>query len=256
MGDVVSRLRVAVVGAAGRMGREVCRAVDAAADLDLVAAVDVDDDLQALIDAAPDVAVDFTRPDAVLPTLQRCVEHGIHAVVGTTGFTEERLATLRGWLAAAPGVGVLVAPNFSLGAVLMMRFAEVAAPYFESVEVVELHHPGKADAPSGTARRTAERVAAARAAAGLGPVPDATTAADLLPGARGADVAGIRVHGVRLRGLVAHQEVLLGGEGETLTLRHDSLDRVSFMPGVLLGIRSVAGAPGLTVGLDRFLDLG
>jgi 4-hydroxy-tetrahydrodipicolinate reductase len=249
-------LRVAVVGAGGRMGQEACRAVEAAGDLELVARVEVDDDPDALVRAGPDVAVDFTRPDAVMGTLQRCVGNGIHAVVGTTGFTAERLATLRGWLDQAPGVGVLVAPNFSVGAVLMMRFAELAAGHFESVEIVELHHPGKADAPSGTARRTAERVAAARAAAGLGPVPDATSPADLLPGARGADVSGVRVHGVRLRGLVAHQEVLLGTTGETLTIRHDSFDRVSFMPGLLLGIRSVAAAPGLTVGLDRFLDLG
>jgi 4-hydroxy-tetrahydrodipicolinate reductase len=248
-------LRVAVVGAAGRMGQEACRAVEAAADLALVARLDVGDDPESLVAARPDVAVDFTHPDAVMGTLERCVASRIHAVVGTTGFTDERLTTLRGWLDQAPEVGVLVAPNFSVGAVLMMRFAELAAPHFESVEIVELHHPGKADAPSGTARRTAERVAAARAAAGLGPVPDATSAADLLPGARGAEVAGVHVHGVRLRGLVAHQEVLLGGTGETLTIRHDSFDRVSFMPGLLLGIRSVVTAPGLTVGLDRFLDL-
>ncbi len=175
-------------------------------------------------------------------------------MVGTTGFDDERIATVRRWLEAAPQVGVLVAPNFSIGALLMMRFAELAAPHFESVEVVEMHHPDKADAPSGTARRTAQLIAAARATAGLGPVPDATTSA--LDGARGADVDGIRVHSQRVRGLVAHQEVLLGSPGETLTIRHDSLDRASFVPGVLAGVRAVADHPGLTVGLEHYLDLG
>jgi 4-hydroxy-tetrahydrodipicolinate reductase len=175
-------------------------------------------------------------------------------VVGTTGFDDDRLETLRGWLADAPGTGVLVAPNFSIGAILMMRFAAAAAPFYESVEIVELHHPDKADAPSGTARRTAELVAAARREAGAGPVPDATSTA--LEGARGADVAGIRVHGLRIRGLVAHQEVILGGVGETLTIRHDSLDRASFAPGVLAGLRAIGSRPGLTVGLEEILDLG
>ncbi len=186
--------------------------------------------------------------------LEFCVERGIHAVVGTTGFDDDRLTTLRGWLAERPGVGVLVAPNFSIGAILMMRFAAEAAPFYESVEIVEMHHPDKADAPSGTARRTASLVAAARRKAGSPPIPDATTTA--LEGSRGADVEGVRVHGLRVRGLVAHQEVILGGPGETLTIRHDSLDRVSFMPGVLLGLRRVGGAPGLTVGLESFLGLG
>ena len=243
-------IRVAVLGAKGRMGSEVVRAVQDAADLSLGAAYDVGDALDL---SGVDVAVDFTHPDAVLANLQACLGAGVHAVVGTTGFDEGRLAQLRGWLDAAPGVGVLVAPNFGIAAVLMMRFAAQAARFFDSVEIVELHHPGKADAPSGTARRTAELVAAARREAGSAPMPDATTSS--LPGARGADVEGIRVHAVRLAGLVAHQEVLLGGQGESLTIRHDSYDRASFMPGVLLGVREVASRPGLTVGLEALLGL-
>jgi 4-hydroxy-tetrahydrodipicolinate reductase len=249
----VSEIRVGVLGARGKVGTEVCAAVDAADDLELVAQVDVGDDLGALESGGTQVAVDFTHPDAVMANLEHCISHGIHAVVGTTGFDEERLATVRRLLDAAPGVGVLVAPNFSIGALLMMRFAELAAPHFESVEIVEMHHPEKADAPSGTSRRTAQLVAAARRAAGLGPVPDATASG--LDGARGADVEGIRVHSQRVRGLVAHQEVLLGAPGETLTIRHDSLDRASFVPGVLAGIRAVAEHPGLTVGLERYLAL-
>ncbi len=244
-------LRVAVLGARGRMGSTACSAIEAADRLDLVARVDVDDDLEPVAQA--DVVVDFTRPDVVMDNLRWCIEHGVHAVVGTSGFDAGRLDQVRGWLAGAPQVAVLVVPNFSVGAVLMTRFAEQAAAFYESVEIVELHHPDKADAPSGTARRTAEVVAAARAQAGLGPVPDATT--DEVPGARGADIDGVRVHGVRLRGLVAHQEVLLGSPGETLTIRHDSLDRESFMPGVLAAVRGVADTPGLTVGLDRVLGL-
>jgi len=206
-----------------------------------------------LTDAGAEVAVDLTRPDVVMDNVRFCVEHGVHVVVGTSGFDDQRLATVRGWLDDAPGVAVLVAPNFAVGAVLMMRFAEQAARFFDSVEIVELHHPDKADAPSGTARRTAELVAAARREAGLGPMPDATTAE--LPGARGAQVDGVRVHSVRARGLVAHQEVLLGTAGETLTLRHDSYDRESFMPGVLLGVREVGSRPGLTVGLEPLLGI-
>jgi 4-hydroxy-tetrahydrodipicolinate reductase len=244
---------VAVLGAKGRMGSETCRAVEAADGLELVAALGSDDALAVLTEAGADVVVDFTSPDAVMGNLRWCIDHDLHAVVGTTGFTPDRLDGVRGWLGQAPGVGVLVAPNFSVAAVLMMRFAAQAARFFESVEIVELHHPDKADAPSGTARRTAELVAAARAAAGSPAMPDAT--ASQLDGARGADVEGIRVHGVRLRGLVAHQEVLLGTAGETLTIRHDSLDRASFMPGVLLGLRSVGDRPGLTVGLEHLLDL-
>jgi len=235
------------------MGSAACAAVEAADDLELVARLGSADPLPLLTDAEVEVAVDLTRPDAVMENLRFCIENGIHAVVGTSGFDDERLATLRGLLADAPGVGVLVAPNFAVGAVLMMRFAEQASRFFESVEIVELHHPDKADAPSGTARRTAELVAAARRDAGLGPMPDATATA--LDGARGARVEGVPVHSVRARGLVAHQEVILGTTGETLTIRHDSYDRGSFMPGVLLGIREVGSRPGLTVGLDALLGV-
>ncbi|GAB3091373.1 4-hydroxy-tetrahydrodipicolinate reductase [Micromonospora schwarzwaldensis] len=242
--------RVGVLGARGRMGLEVCKAVDAAADLELVAAVDQGDDLAAVADAG--VVVDFTTPDAVMDNLRWCVERGIHAVVGTTGFTEQRLAQVRDWLAARPGVGVVIAPNFGIGAVLMMQFAARAARHFESVEIVEQHHPRKLDAPSGTATHTARLIAAARAEAGLGPAPDATR--DEVAGARGADIDGVRVHAVRATGLVAHQEVLFGTTGETLTIRHDSYDRASFMPGVLLAVREVGRRPGLTVGLDALLD--
>ena len=244
----MSVTKVAVLGARGRMGAEVVRAVEAADDLVLAGAYDSGDPLDL---SGADVAVDFTHPDAVMGNLQACLDAGVHAVVGTTGFDADRLADLRGRLEQAPGVGVLVAPNFGIAAVLMMRFAAQAARFFESVEIVELHHPGKADAPSGTARRTAQLVAEARA--GMPAMPDATSTA--LDGARGADVDGVRVHAVRLAGLVAHQEVLLGGAGETLTLRHDSYDRASFMPGVLLGVRQVAGRPGLTVGLEALLEL-
>ena len=244
-------VKVAVFGARGRMGAEVCRAVEAAAGLQLVAAIDLGDDRTPA--EAAQVAVDFTHPDAVMENLSWCINQGIHAVVGTTGFTEEKLDALRTQLASRDGVGVLIVPNFSIGAVLMMHFAEQAARFFESVEIVELHHPNKADAPSGTAATTARRIAAARAAAELGPAPDATVSE--LPGVRGASIEGIRVHGVRLRGLVAHQEVLLGAEGETLTIRHDSLDRSSFMPGVIVAIREVSTRPGLTVGIDALLGV-
>jgi len=250
----VSQLKVGVLGARGKVGREVCVAVEAAADLALVAEIDADDDIAGLLEQGAEAVVDFTHPGVVMDNLEFCIDHGIHAVVGTTGFDDGRLDALRGWLANAPATGVLIAPNFSIGAILMMRFAVAAAPYYESVEVIELHHPTKADAPSGTARRTAELIAAARREAGLGPVPDATSTG--LEGARGADVDGIRVHGLRIRGLVAHQEVLLGGPGETLTIRHDSLDRASFVPGVLTGLRAIADHPGLTVGLEHFLEMG
>lgn len=246
-------MKVGVLGARGKVGSEVCRAVAAADDMELVAEVDAGDDVRQLVSAGAHAVVDFTHPDVVMANLEFCIGHGIHAVVGTSGFDESRLATLRGWLESAAGTGVLVAPNFSIGAILMMRFAALAAPFYESVEVVELHHPTKADAPSGTARRTAELIAAARREAGLGPVPDATSTA--LDGARGADVDGIRVHGLRIRGMVAHQEVILGGVGETLTVRHDSMDRASFTPGVLTGLRAIADHPGLTVGLEHFVNL-
>jgi len=244
-------IKVGVVGARGRVGAELCRAVEAAKDLELVAAVDVGDSWDPLTSAQ--VAIDFTHPDAVMDNLRWYAEHGVHAVVGTTGFDEAKLETVRGWLTEHPGVNTLIAPNFAVGAVLMMHFAQKAAPFFESVEIVELHHPNKADAPSGTARRTAALVNAAREKAGTGRSPDATSTA--LDGARGADVDGVHVHAVRLAGLIAHQEVLLGGHGETLTIRHDSLSRESFSPGVLLGVRRVAELPGLTVGLESLLGL-
>lgn len=248
-----TKIRVGVLGASGRMGAQTCQAVDDADGMDLAARVDRGDELSRLADADVGVAVDFTRPDVVMDHIAWCVDHGVHAVVGTSGFDEERLELVRDWLRGAPGTGVLIVPNFSIGAVLMTRFAGEAARFFESVEIVELHHPGKADAPSGTAQRTAEIVAAARADAGLPAMPDATTSES--PGARGAHIDGVRVHSVRLRGLLAHQEVLLGGPGETLTIRHDSTNRESFMPGVVAAIRAVGDRPGLTVGLDHVLGL-
>ncbi|HXR74169.1 4-hydroxy-tetrahydrodipicolinate reductase [Actinocrinis sp.] len=245
-------INVAVFGANGRMGRQVCAAVEQADGMQVVARIDVDDDPKAALEAGATVAVDFTNPDVVLGNLEFCVKNGIHAVIGTSGFTPDRTAQVQSWLAEHPSTGVLIAPNFSLGAVLMMKFAAQAAPLFESVEIIELHHPDKADAPSGTAQRTAELIADARAKAGSKPFPDATSQdADHH---RGGTVQGVPVHSVRVRGLIAHQEVLLGAQGETLTIRHDSLDRVSFMPGVVLGVRRVAQHPGLTVGLEHFLD--
>jgi 4-hydroxy-tetrahydrodipicolinate reductase len=234
------------------MGSEVVRAVDAADGLHVAAVVDIGDPLTRLEDSGVQVAVDFTTPDAVMATLRHCISQGIHVVVGTTGFGETHLEEVRSLLAAHPGVGVVIAPNFALGAVLLMRFARVAAPFFESVEVIEMHHPDKLDAPSGTATHTAQAIAEARRHAGVAPSPDATDRA--LEGARGADVSGVRVHAVRVRGQVAHEEVIFGNPGEVLTLRHDSLDRASFMPGVLLAVRSVADRPGLTVGLEALLD--
>jgi 4-hydroxy-tetrahydrodipicolinate reductase len=248
----MTTIKVGVLGARGRVGSEVCRAVERAGDLKLMAGIGSDDSLDSL--ALADVVVDFTHPDAVMDHLRWCIGRGLHCVVGTTGFDDQRLETVRGLLADAPTVGVVIAPNFSVGAVLMMRLAAEAAPFYESVEIVELHHPDKADAPSGTARRTAELVAAARRDAGLGPVPDATSTG--LEGARGAVVDGVHIHSVRARGLVAHQEVLFGGTGETLTVRHDSTDRASFAPGVLLAVRGVAQRPGLTLGLEDLLGLG
>jgi 4-hydroxy-tetrahydrodipicolinate reductase len=244
-------IKVGVLGARGRVGSEVCRAIDRSDDLELVAGLGSGDALEPL--AMADVVVDFTRPDVVMDNLSWCVSRGLHCVVGTTGFDESRLDDVRRMLADAPQVGVVIAPNFSIGAVLMTRFAATAAPFYESVEIVELHHPDKADAPSGTARRTAELVAAARRDAGLEPSPDATSTG--LEGARGADVDGVRVHSVRARGLVAHQEVLLGAPGETLTIRHDSTDRASFVPGVLLAVHAVVDRPGLTLGIDDLLAL-
>jgi 4-hydroxy-tetrahydrodipicolinate reductase len=226
-------------------------AVQAADDLTLSAGVDAGDDLTGLVDADTEVVIDFTHPAVVMDNLKFLIDNGIHAVVGTTGFTDERLDQVRAWLTEKPDVAVLIAPNFAIGAVLTMHFAQRAAPYFESVEIIELHHPQKADAPSGTAARTAKLIAEARK--GLPPNPDATSTG--LEGARGADVDGVPVHSVRLTGLVAHQEVLFGTMGETLTIRHDSLDRTSFIPGVLLAVRKVAEYPGLTVGIEPLLDL-
>lgn len=235
------------------MGKTVCAAVAEAPGLDLVARLDVDDDVAALAGTRVDVAVDFTVPSATEANVHALIDAGIHAVVGTTGWTDQALDRVREHLGPTPRTGVLIAPNFALSAVLAMRFAAQAARYFTSAEVIELHHPDKVDAPSGTAVHTARLIAEARAAAGLGPSPDATTTA--LPGARGADVDGVHVHAVRLRGLVAHEEVLFGNAGEQLTIRTDSFDRSSFMPGVLLAVRSMARLPGLTVGLDEVLDL-
>ncbi|WP_392672988.1 4-hydroxy-tetrahydrodipicolinate reductase [Streptomyces sp. LN785] len=249
----MSKLRVAVLGAKGRIGSEAVRAVEAADDMELVAALGRGDELERVAEAGAEVVVELTTPDSVMGNLDFCIRHGMHAVVGTTGWTDERLAQLTTWLSDSPRTGVLIAPNFSIGAVLTMKFAAQAARYFESVEVVELHHPDKADAPSGTATRTAQLIAEARKKAGCAPQPDATATA--LAGARGADVDGVPVHAIRLRGLLAHQEVLLGGEGETLTIRHDSLHHSSFMPGILLGARRVVTTPGLTFGLEHFLDL-
>jgi len=244
-------INVAVLGARGRMGSEVVKAVEATDGLALVAALDLGDSLEQLKGSAAHVVVDFTTPDSVMSNLEFLINNGINVVVGTTGFDDAKLATVKGWLSQNPSVGVLIAPNFAIGAVLMMEFAEKAARYFESAEIIELHHPAKVDAPSGTAARTAELMASARKDAGLDAMPDATTTS--LPGARGASVNGIPVHSVRARGLVAHQEVLFGGLGETLTIRHDSIDRAGFMPGVILGVRKIVNTPGLTHGLDKFM---
>ena len=248
------QIKVAVLGRNGRMGSEAVKAITDAPDTELVAALGRGDDLQQLVSSGAQVVVDLTVPSATRENVRFAVEHGIHAVVGTTGWDDAALAELESWLADSPDTGVLIAPNFAVGAVLAMKFSEMAAAFFESVEIVELHHPQKLDAPSGTAARTAALVAAARERAGVAPSPDATESDP--HGARGADLDGVHVHSVRLRGLVAHQETLLGNTGEQLTVRHDSFDRVSFMTGVLLGVRSVAKHPGLTHGLDGYMDLG
>ena len=246
-------IKVAVLGAKGRMGATTCGAISEAPDLDLVATLDLGDDLNLLVKNGVEVVVDFTHPDAVMANLDYAISHGINVVVGTSGFSTEKLAALEIWLATQPNVGALVAPNFGLGAVLMMQFAAQASKYFESVEIIELHHPDKADAPSGTATRTAELITEARARVNKGAMPDATSTG--LQGARGAKIGDVPIHSVRLRGLVAHQEVILGDLGETLSIRHDSIDRTGFMPGVLLGVRKVVETPGLTFGLEHFLDL-
>jgi 4-hydroxy-tetrahydrodipicolinate reductase len=244
-------MRVGVLGAKGKVGATMVSAVEAADDLTFTAGVDAGDPLSLLSDTQTEVVIDFTHPDVVMDNLKFLIDNGIHAVVGTTGFTDERLSRVKSWLDGKSGIAVLIAPNFAIGAVLSMHFAAQAARFFESAEVIELHHPQKADAPSGTAGRTARLIAQARK--GLPPNPDATSTG--IEGARGADVDGIPVHSVRLAGLVAHQEVLFGTQGETLTIRHDSLDRTSFVPGVLLAVRKVREYPGLTVGLEPFLDL-
>ena len=249
----MSVVKVAVFGAAGRMGRQVCDAVEAADGLEVVARIDVGQDPKLAVEAGAEVAVDFTNPEATLGNIEFCVANGINAVVGTSGFGPDKVARVEELLTGNSGVGILIAPNFSLGAVFMMKFAAQASAFFESVEIVELHHPNKLDAPSGTALRTAQLIAEAREAAGVGPSPDAT--AEDADHHRGGKVDDVTIHSVRLRGLIAHQEVLLGGVGETLTIRHDSLDRASFMPGVLLGVREVAKHPGLTIGLEHYLGL-
>ncbi len=240
-------IKVGVLGAKGRMGSEVVKAVQAAHDTELHAALDMGDSLDQLKGA--DVVVDFTNPENVMKNLEFLIRNDINAVVGTTGFDAGRIAQIEGWLASHPKVGVFIAPNFAIGAVLMMEFSKQAAPYFESVEIIELHHPNKVDAPSGTAARTAELISQARGS--MQKQPDATNTG--LEGARGAKIGDVPIHSVRLRGLVAHQEVLFGGLGETLTIRHDSLDRIGFMPGVLLGCREIIKYPGLTIGLEKFL---
>jgi 4-hydroxy-tetrahydrodipicolinate reductase len=244
-------MRVGVLGAKGKVGATMVAAVEAAEDLTFTAGVDAGDPLSLFTDSETEVVIDFTHPDVVMDNLKFLIDNGIHAVVGTTGFTDERVSQVKVWLADKSDVAVLIAPNFAIGAVLSMHFAKQAARFFESAEVIELHHPYKADAPSGTAARTARLIAEGRK--GLPPNPDATSTG--IEGARGADVDGIPVHSVRLAGLVAHQEVLFGTQGETLTIRHDSLDRTSFVPGVLLAVRTVREHPGLTVGLEPFLDL-
>ena len=244
-------MRVGVLGAKGKVGATIVGAVEAADDLTFSVGVDAGDPLTLFTDSQTEVVVDFTHPDVVMDNLEFLIGAGINAVVGTTGFTDERVAQVRSWLADKPDVSVLIAPNFAIGAVLSMEFARQAARFFESAEVIELHHPFKADAPSGTATRTAQMIAEARK--GLPPSPDATSTG--IEGARGADVDGVRVHSVRLAGLVAHQEVLFGTMGETLTIRHDSLDRTSFVPGVLLGVRNVADHPGLTIGIEPLMGL-
>ena len=248
----MTELRVGVIGAAGRMGTEVRRAVGEAPDMTLSAEIDFGDDLSGLTAAGCTVAVDFTHPDAVMEHVEFALAAGIHCVVGTSGFTEDRLAQVRRLSKAHPEVGVMVVPNFALGAVLAMKFGAMAAKFFQSAEIVELHHAGKADAPSGTAIAAAHGIASGRAAGGLGSVPDATTHDP--DGARGATVDGVHVHAVRLPGLVAHLELLFGSVGETLTIRHDSFTRESFMPGVLAAIRAVRARPGLTVGLEALLE--
>ena len=247
------KIKVAILGAKGRMGSESVKAISAANDLDLVASLDLGDSLDLLKSSGAQVVLDFTHPDSVMKNMEYAINGGINVVVGTTGFDSRRIEEVKALLAKNPQVGAIIAPNFGLGAVLMMQFAAKASTYFESVEIIELHHPEKADAPSGTATRTAELISDARAKAKKGAMPDKTSSG--LAGARGAKVGDVPIHSVRLRGLVAHQEVLLGDQGETLSIRHDSIDRSGFMPGVLLAIRSVSTRPGLTFGLENLMDI-
>lgn len=246
-------IKVGVLGAKGRVGSAVVAGVQKADDLELAAEIDHGDDLQQLVDSGVEVIVDFTTPNSVMDNLEFCINHGIHCVVGTTGFDDERYQQVRDWCAANEGVGVLIAPNFAISAVLTMAFARQAAPFFESAEVVEFHHPNKLDAPSGTAVKTAQGIAKARKDAGMGEMPDATEQA--LDGSRGADVDGVPVHAVRMQGMVAHEEVIFGTTDQSLTIRQDSYGRESFVPGVLTGVREVADHPGLTIGLDEYLGL-
>ena len=246
-------IKVGVLGATGKVGSAVVAGVEQADDLQLAAQVSAGDSLQVLVDEGVDVIVDFTTPNAVMDNLEFCINNGIHCVVGTTGFDDERYQKVRDWCAANEGVGVLIAPNFAISAVLTMAFARQAAPFFESAEVVEFHHPNKLDAPSGTAVKTAQGIADARKEAGLSDMPDATEQA--LDGSRGANVDGVPVHAVRMQGMVAHEEVIFGTTEQSLTIRQDSYGRESFVPGVLTGVREVANRPGLTIGLDAYLGL-
>ena len=246
-------IKVAVLGAKGRMGQESVKAISANSDLELVAALDLGDSLENLVTSKAEVVVDFTHPDSVMANLEFAITHGINVVVGTTGINEAKMDQIKTWLAANPKVGALIAPNFGLGAILMMQFSAKAAKYFESVEIIELHHPAKLDAPSGTAARTADLINQSRKSVNKVAMPDATTSK--LEGARGAKIGDVHIHSVRLNGLVAHQEVILGDVGETLSIRHDSIDRTGFMPGVLLAIRNIAKYPGLTYGLENYMDL-
>lgn len=246
-------IKVGVLGAKGRVGQAIVEGVNAADDLELVAEIGRDTPLQELVDSGAEVVVDFTQPGVVMDNLKFVVEHGIHAVVGTTGFDAERLAKVEEWTKADGAGHVLIAPNFAISAVLTMTLAKQAAKFFETAEVIEFHHPTKLDAPSGTAIHTAQGIADARKEAGLGAMPDATEQS--LEGARGADVDGVPVHAVRMRGMVAHEEVIFGAQGQSLTIRQDSYDRSSFTPGVLVGVRTIAEHPGLVVGLDNYLDL-
>jgi 4-hydroxy-tetrahydrodipicolinate reductase len=245
-------MKVAVLGAKGRMGTEAVDAISDAKDLQLVAQLDLGDSLEELVNSGAQVVVDFTHPDAVMKNLEFAITNGIHVVVGTTGFDDAKVAKLKSFLAANPKVGALIAPNFAVGAVLMMQFSEMAAKYFESVEIIELHHANKVDAPSGTAVRTAEMITNARKKNNKAPMPDATKTS--IPGARGATVGDVPIHSVRSHGYVAHQEVIFGDPGETLSIRHDSINRAGFMPGVLLGVREVGKHPGLTVGLEKYME--